>query len=78
MNNTMLQNACSSKEAYPGHNCAIEILETDLQSLEGSDRIKLQQTAEKSLNSDLKTMNNTEANGLQNANFSKISVPGLI
>ena len=43
MNNTMLQNACSSKEAYPGHNCAIEILETDLQSLEGSDRIKLQQ-----------------------------------
>ena len=29
-------------------------------------------------NSDLKSMNNTKANGLKNAHFSKISVPGLI
>ena len=29
-------------------------------------------------NADIKSMNNTKANGLRNAHFSKISVPGLI
>ena len=29
-------------------------------------------------NSDLKSMNNTKANGLQNAHFLKIAVPGLM
>ena len=39
---------------------------------------KAKKTAQKKKNCDLKSMNNTKANGLQNAHFSEISVPGLI
>ena len=82
MNNTKangLQNANFLIISVPGLICAIEIRKTALYSLEGHlESNYSKETARKNNSSDLKSMNNTKANGLRNAHFSIISLPGRI
>ena len=82
MNNTKAngpQNAYFSKISVPGLIRAFKIWDTDFPAQKA---LQSQTTAKKALknneNISLQTMNNTKANGLQNAHFSRISVPGLI